>query len=431
MRRRIRSCLLAWGGLPRLLQARGVEEGEEMPDPTNVLFILSDDQGVWAAGCYGIRRSAHRISTGLPQAASASRTSSAPRRSARPPGRLLLTGRIPSQHGVHDWIRAGNVGPDAIRYLEGELTYTDILARAGWSCGLSGKWHLGDSQIPQHGFTDWFAHQFGGGDYHNAPMVRNGQLIQAPGYVTDVITDEALALLERYADAGAPSTSVFIIPRRTAPGPATHREIVDLHADCPFNSCARKRSGTLWAISLTDECLGNRAMLQGYFAAVTAMDMGIGRLLDRLEGLGLRERTLVVFMSDNGFSAGHHGFWGKGNGTVPRNMYENSIRVPAILQPPRRDSGRASGAGIGQRLRLHAHAARLLGASGAGRRQSARAFLCPPPARRGDARARECRHLRRVWPGAHGANPRVEVRPPPRLWPPRALRPGERPPTSA
>jgi arylsulfatase A-like enzyme len=75
-------------------------------------------------------------------------------------------------------------------------------------------------------------------------------------------------------------------------------------------------------------------MLKGYFAAVTAMDLNVGRLLDRLEEMGLRENTLVVFVSDNGFSCGHHGFWGKGNGTHPRNMYENSIKVPAIFSHP-------------------------------------------------------------------------------------------------
>jgi arylsulfatase A-like enzyme len=75
-------------------------------------------------------------------------------------------------------------------------------------------------------------------------------------------------------------------------------------------------------------------MLKGYFAAVTAMDSNVGRIVDALEAKGLRENTLVVFLSDNGFSCGHHGFWGKGNGTHPRNMYENSIKVPAVFSQP-------------------------------------------------------------------------------------------------
>ena len=111
------------------------------------------------------------------------------------------------------------------------------------------------------------------------------------------------------------------------------QDVVDSYGDCPFESCPQEPKHP-WAISLTDRCLGNREMLKGYFAAVTAMDIGLGRILDRLEALGLRENTLLIFASDNGFSCGHHGFWGKGNGTRPRNMYENSIRVPFVLSHP-------------------------------------------------------------------------------------------------
>jgi arylsulfatase A-like enzyme len=75
-------------------------------------------------------------------------------------------------------------------------------------------------------------------------------------------------------------------------------------------------------------------MLKGYFAAVTAMDANIGRIVEKVEELGLRENTLIIFTSDNGFSCGHHGFWGKGNGTFPINMYENSVKVPMIISHP-------------------------------------------------------------------------------------------------
>ena len=101
---------------------------------------------------------------------------------------------------------------------------------------------------------------------------------------------------------------------------------------------ARRRKFTLGAVGhpLSENCLGNREMLKGYFAAVTAMDRDIGRIIDKLEEKGLREDTLVVFVSDNGFSCGHHGFWGKGNGTYPPNMYENSIKVPFVVSHPGR-----------------------------------------------------------------------------------------------
>ena len=54
----------------------------------------------------------------------------------------------------------------------------------------------------------------------------------------------------------------------------------------------------------------------------------------RLEELGLRDDTLIVFSADQGWNAGHHGVWGKGNATIPFNMYEESIRVPLIWNHP-------------------------------------------------------------------------------------------------
>ena len=134
-------------------------------DRPNVIFILTDDQGVWAASCYGNAEI---------------RTPNIDRLAARgmrfenffvaspvcsPSRASFLTGRIPSQHGVHDWIRGGNVGSDSIRYLQDEVAYTDVLAGNGWTCGMSGKWHLGESQIAQHGFDHWYVHQLGGGPY--------------------------------------------------------------------------------------------------------------------------------------------------------------------------------------------------------------------------------------------------------------------------
>jgi len=310
--------------------------GRERAGRTSVLFILTDDQGWWAAGCYG-----------NPEI----RTPNIDRLAAEgmrftnffvatpvcsPSRATILTGRIPSQHGVHDWVRDGNVPPNAIEYLEGQRTYTDVMAGHGWNVGISGKWHLGASQLPQRGFKDWFVHQSGGGPYNNAPMVRNGRLVNEPGYVTDAITDEALNLLERYAREDRPFYLSVHYTAPHSPWIGQHpREIVDSYEDCPFRSCPQEPRHP-WAIWFTDDNLGNREALKGYFAAVTAMDLGVGRILDRLDTLGLRENTLVIFMSDNGFSCGHHGFWGKGNGTFPRNMYENSIKVPAIFSHPAR-----------------------------------------------------------------------------------------------
>ena len=206
----------------------------------NVICILTDDQGIWAAGCYGnteIRTpNIDRIaSTGIRfDNFFVSTPVCSPSRAT------LLTGRIASQHGVHDWIREGNVGPDAASYLENERTYTDIMAEYGWDCGLTGKWHLGNSRIPQHGFSYWFTHQFGGGSYNDAPMVRNGALITAPGYVTHVITDDALAYIDRHAHGDHPFYLGVHYTAPHSPWTGHPQEIVDSYEACPFDSCPQE-----------------------------------------------------------------------------------------------------------------------------------------------------------------------------------------------
>ncbi|MFO7945434.1 MAG: sulfatase-like hydrolase/transferase [Armatimonadota bacterium] len=301
----------------------------------NVIYILTDDQGPWAAGCYGndeirtpnidrladtgIRFSNFFINCPV----------------CSPSRATYLTGTINSQHGIHDWIHEENMGPDAVAYTEDKVAYTDVMADKGYNCGISGKWHMGDSLHPQHSFDFWYVHQKGGGPYHDAPMIRDGEPITQPGYITDVITDEALGYIDRHHDDADP---FYLSVHYTAPhSPWTGhpQDIVDSYDDCPFDSCPQEERHP-WAISLTDNCLGDREMLKGYFAAVTAMDNNVGRIIDRIEELGLRDDTLIIFCSDNGFSCGHHGFWGKGNGTNPRNMYENSITVPFVASHPGR-----------------------------------------------------------------------------------------------
>lgn len=303
-------------------------------DKPNVIFILSDDQGPWAVGCYGNKEIKTENIDRLAQTGVVFTNFFVSSPVCSPSRATFLTGKIPSQHGIHDWIREGNVGKDACSYLENQLCYTDILAENGWRCGISGKWHLGNSQIPQHGFSYWFVHQRGGGPYNNAPMVRDGKLVDEPGYITDVITEEAIKFIEESVKNG--DQPFYLSIHYTAPhSPWTGhpQHIVDSYDDCPFESCPQEPRHP-WATELTDQCLGNREMLKGYFAAVTAMDINIGKVLDKIEELDILQNTLIFFFSDNGFNCGHHGFWGKGNGTYPLNMYENSIKVPAIASHP-------------------------------------------------------------------------------------------------
>ena len=319
-------------------------------DPTqpNILFILSDDQGAWAMNCAGTPElrtpNLDRLAaTGIrfENFFCASPVCSPARAS-------ILTGQIPSQHGVQDFLRAGNgvnVEGDSktIQYLEGRTTYTEILGENGYDVALSGKWHIGDSATPQAGFKYWNVHATGSGNYYNAPMFKDGEPYSADGYFSDVITDNAISYLDDQKSSDKPfSLNVHYTAPHAPWGREQHPSEIydDYFENCEFESVRWDpihpehllKEGSSGSVGDTPE--NRRALLSGYFAAVTSMDENIGRLIDWLEANDLRENTLIVFTGDNGMSMGHHGIWGKGNGTYPANMYDTAVKVPTIISRP-------------------------------------------------------------------------------------------------
>lgn len=303
----------------------------------NVVFIISDDQGFWSLGCAGNREIYTPNIDRLAAQGMRFENFFCVSPVCSPARASLLTGCIPSQHGVHDWLRDDDERRASIEYLAGQYSYTKALAESGYECALSGKWHMGASARAQQGFTHWFCHKSGGGPYYGAPLYRDGVLYREERYVTDAITDDAVEFLNSHKEAEKPFYLHVAYTAPHAPWLNNHpEEYTKLYENCLFESVPHLPRH-LDSIYLTDEVAKDeRANLIGYFAAVTAMDAGIGHILETLDELGLAEDTLVVFTSDNGFSCGHHGFWGKGNGTFPLNMYEESVKVPFIARHPGR-----------------------------------------------------------------------------------------------
>lgn len=297
----------------------------------NIIFILSDDQGSWAMGCNGnediITPNIDKLANEGMKFDNFFCTSPV----CSPARASLFTGRIPSQHGVHDWLRTDNKAQEDIEYLKGQTTYTDILKENGYICGLSGKWHLGKPSVPQKGFDHWFCHQAGGSPYYGAPMYRDGKLYNEPRYLTDVITEDAIDFIENN-NGDKPFYLHIGYTAPHSPWINNHpKEIVDLYKNCEFKSCPEEPVHPD-SISLNKDIEENRTEnLMGFHAATTAMDIGIGKIIDKVEELGIREDTMIIFASDNGFNCGHHGIWGKGNGTFPINMYDTSVKVPFIV----------------------------------------------------------------------------------------------------
>lgn len=314
----------------------------------NVLFILSDDQGAWALHCAG---NEDIFTPNLDRLAAegvmfdnffcASPVCSPARAS-------ILTGTIPSRHGVMDWLSGGNLpsGIAGMEHLYGysnetkpipytaHLTaYTDLLQEAGYTCALSGKWHMGDSLHAQHGFSRWYTLGRGGCDYYQADVVENGRICFPEGYVTDLIAENALKNLEELAGGEAP---FYLSVHFTAPHSPWEekdhpKEMLDLYRDCEFTATPDLPLHPK-QVKTCPYGTGERRkeLLRGYYAAITAMDLQIGRILDKLKELGIRENTLIFFTSDNGMNLGQHGVWGKGNGTFPQNMYDSSVKVPFL-----------------------------------------------------------------------------------------------------
>ena len=332
----------------------------------NIVLILSDDQGNWAMNCAGneeiITPNLNRIAdTGMmfDNFYCASPVCS--------PARLsLFTGKIPSQHGVVDWIADGHCDyeeldedlkenfkkdtPDweylwpkdqlsdarAIRFLEGHRTFTEALAENGYTCGISGKWHMGDAGKPQAGFTWWRTLAMGGDNYKYPVVLKDGSFgLLRDKYITRYITENALEFLDEQRGAENPFYLSVHYTAPHAPWDKHHHEekVYELYDDCKFESVPDLPAHP-WGTQYESEehrKQARRRNLQGFFAAVTSMDQCIGQILDKLEEMGVRENTIVIFTGDNGMCMGHHGFFGKGNGTTPMNMYDQSVQVPFLV----------------------------------------------------------------------------------------------------
>ncbi len=319
----------------------------------NILFVLTDDQGAWAMHCAGTSELHTPNLDRLADEGTRFENFYCSSPVCSPARASILTGKMPSAHGVHDWLCGGNLDTEkypymkayesfpkkdcAISYLEEHKTYVQELAKAGYWCALSGKWHVGNSVQISEGFDGWFTIGGGGCPYYQADTVENGDFTFDTRYITDVITDRSIRFLQE-----RPTDKPFYLSvHYTAPhgpwSPENHpKEYLDLYADCDFPSVPNEpihpRQITTCAIGNTPE--KRKENLQGYFAAITAMDAGVGRILDYLESQDLMDNTLIIFTADNGMNMGHHGVWGKGNGTFPPNMYDSSVKVPFIVRMP-------------------------------------------------------------------------------------------------
>ncbi|MBB6389932.1 arylsulfatase [Microbacterium thalassium] len=300
-------------------------------DRPNVLLILADDLGFSDAGCYGSEIPTPNLDRLAAHGIRMSSFYTTPRCS--PTRASLMTGRYSHDVGIGVLTRTvgyrGSLDP-AVPTLAG------VLAEQGYLTSLTGKWHLSaDVSEPnetwptRRGFEDFYGILGGGTSYFNPrAFYRNEDPIEAPAddafYLTDALSDHALEVIDW---AGRENRPYFLYLAYTAPhwplqAPdddiAVHRGRYHVGWDAarearearqaeldlfpaPFRPSPRDPQEPAW--SATDDPDWQQRRMEVFAAQVTAMDRGIGRILDDLESRGELENTLVLFLSDNGAEA--------------------------------------------------------------------------------------------------------------------------------
>lgn len=309
-------------------------EAAEAAKP-NIIFILADDLGYGDLGCYGqqtIRTpNLDRMATeGLRfTQCYAGSTVCAPSRC------VLMTG----QHTGHCLIR----GNDRVPLRPADVTVADVLKTAGYTTALIGKWGLGEPETTGHPLQQGFDYFFGYTDQRHAHnfypefLWRNNDRVvlknevapewrgQLPGvavrrveYSHDLFVADALRFVEENRNKPFFLYLALTIPHANNEAGKAGMEVPELgeYADKDWP-----------------------APEKGKAAMITRMDRDVGTLLAKLKQLGIDERTIVFFSSDNGphreggvdpsFFRSSGGLRG-----IKRDLYEGGIRVPMIVRWP-------------------------------------------------------------------------------------------------
>jgi len=221
-------------------------------------------------------------------------------------------------------------------------TFPVALQNAGYDTAFVGKWHMGDpDDSPRPGFDRWISFP-GQGRYNDQSLNIDGVVTETDGYVTDLLTDHALAFIEEQRD----SPFLLYLSHKAVHSPftAAERHLGSYQGErYPYPSTMPDSEGNYrgkpdWVRRQRNSWHGVDGMYAGsvdfdrfvldYAETLRSVDDSVGRVVAALSEKGILEETLIVFTSDNGFQFGEHGLIDK------RTMYEASIRVPLIVRGP-------------------------------------------------------------------------------------------------
>jgi arylsulfatase A len=296
----------------------------------NIVYVMTDDQGYGDIAAHGnpIVKTPHLDRL---HAESVRLTEFHASPTCSPTRAALLTGRHEFRSGVTHTIH------ERERLALAATTLPQLLARAGYTSGIFGKWHLGDEDAYQpgrRGFDRTFIHGAGGigqsfpgscgdvpGNRYENPVIRSdGRFVRTKGYCTDVFFDAALEWIGRCHDRDEP---FFCLITPNAP----HTPL-----DCPAGA-DEPYLAPLEAAGIADP--RRRADIARFYGMITNIDSNVGRLLRRLDELGIANDTLVVFTTDNGTATGAAVF-NDGMRGAKGTVFRGGTRVPSLWRWPGR-----------------------------------------------------------------------------------------------
>ncbi len=290
------------------------------PEPLNVVLIVADDLGIGDLGCYGGSIPTPNIDA-LAKDGARFMQAYATAPTCGPSRAGLLSGRHQQRFGFEFNTRWANIAANREHGLPAQVPILpERLREAGLGTGMVGKWHLGmrpDAHPLARGFQDFFGFLGGlhaylpdGKAIGGTPLLRGDAEVEEREYLTDAFARQASAFI-----AGHAGEPFFLYLAFNAP----HRPH---EASEPYLARFPDLEGTT----------------RVYAAMVSALDDAIGRVRAAVVEAGIAERTLIVFLSDNGAVAGE----GEGsNGPLRLGkfyLFEGGVRVPLIVLDPR--SGR-------------------------------------------------------------------------------------------
>ncbi len=301
--------------LTALLVAVGAAHAAEPGRKPNIVVILSDDQG-WGDLSVNGNTNLHtpNIDSLAKDGAIFDRFFVQP--VCSPTRAEFLTGRSHTRGGVFGVSTGGE------RLDLDEKTIADTFKAAGYATGAFGKWHNG-TQYPYHpngrGFEEYYGFTSGHwGEYFDPPLDHNGQLVKGKGYITDDLTDHAIAFMEKHRDRPFLCYLPFNTPHSPMQVPDKfYAKFKD--ADLKLRHPGQGKQ--------KEDLSHTRAAL----AMVENIDWNVGRVLAKLDTLKLADDTIVLYFSDNGPNGWR---WNGGMRGRKGSTDEGGVRSPLLIRWP-------------------------------------------------------------------------------------------------